>query len=197
MISLRPRTIVIIGAGPLMSRSLSLYLASHNWQIILISRNHSSLLSLASEINDLNPKAPKVLVHAGDASIPSSLHKALDWAVEQLGGKVDVLCYNAAHVAPSPILELKPEALTQDFNITALGTLVAGYVCFLHHQSKSRIQETLITTPQTMVHAQRQHLPYFSRRTPSFPRPRWPTRQIPRSEYLRSLRHQKRKSMSC
>ncbi|KAF7881364.1 uncharacterized protein EAF01_011875 [Botrytis porri] len=126
MTSLKPRTIIIIGAGPLMSRSLSLYLASHNWQIILISRNHSSLLSLASEINDLNPKAPQVLVHPGDASIPSSLHKALDWAAEQVGGKVDVLCYNAAHVAPSPILELKPEVLTQDFNITAMGTLVAG-----------------------------------------------------------------------
>lgn len=130
MTSLKPRTIIIIGAGPLMSRSLSLYLASHNWQIILISRNHSSLLSLASEITDLNPKAPKVLVHTGDASIPSSLHEALDWAAAQVGGTVDVLCYNAARVAPSPLLELTPEVLTQDFNITATGTLVAGYVCF-------------------------------------------------------------------
>ncbi|KAF7927748.1 uncharacterized protein EAE98_006130 [Botrytis deweyae] len=140
MTSLKPRTIIIIGAGPLMSRSLSLYLASHNWQIILISRNHSSLLSLASEINDLNPKAPKVLVHPGDASIPSSLHKALDWAAEQVGGKVDVLCYNAAHVAPSPILELKPEVLTQDFNITAMGTLVAGQ-WYMSHANTSHIPQ--------------------------------------------------------
>ncbi|KAF7928084.1 uncharacterized protein EAE97_009882 [Botrytis byssoidea] len=140
MTSLQPRTIIVIGAGPLMSRSLSLYLASHNWQIILISRNHSSLLSLASEINDLNPKAPKVLVHPGDASIPSSLHKALDWAAEQVGGKVDVLCYNAAHVAPSPILELKPEVLTQDFNITAMGTLVAGQ-WYMNHANTSHIPQ--------------------------------------------------------
>lgn len=126
MTTLKPRTIIIIGAGPLMSRSLSLYLASHRWQIILISRNHSSLLSYAAEINDLHPEAPKVLVHTGDASIPSSLTEALNWAADQVGGKVDVVCYNAARVAPSPILDLKPETLVQDFNITATGTLVAG-----------------------------------------------------------------------
>lgn len=126
MTSLKPRNIIIIGAGPLMSRSLSLYLASHRWQIILISRNHSSLLEYAAEINNLHPEAPKVLVHTGDASIPSSLTEALNWAADQIGGKVDVVCYNAAHVAPSPILDLKPERLVQDFNITATGTLVAG-----------------------------------------------------------------------
>ncbi|KAJ8063338.1 hypothetical protein OCU04_008567 [Sclerotinia nivalis] len=140
MTSLKPRTIIIIGAGPLMSRSLSLYLASHNWQIVLISRNHSSLLTYANEINTLHPQAPQVLVHTGDASIPSSLIEALDWAAEQVGPKIDVLCYNAARVAPSQLLDLKPEVLVQDFNISATGTLVAGQ-WFMHHANTSHIPE--------------------------------------------------------
>lgn len=127
---LKPCTIIIIGAGPLMSRSLLLYLASHKWQIILISRSHSSLLSYASEINTLHPEAPKVLIYTGDASIPSSLTEALNWAAAQTGGKVDVLCYNAAHVVPNPLLELSPRDLAPDFNISATGTLVAGQVCW-------------------------------------------------------------------
>ncbi|KAG4028335.1 hypothetical protein MFRU_022g00550 [Monilinia fructicola] len=140
MTSLKPRNIIIIGAGPLMSRSLSLYLASHRWQIILISRNHPSLLSHAAEINTFHPEAPKVLVHTGDASIPSSLTEALNWAAEQVGGKVDVVCYNAARVAPSPLLELQPETLVQDFNITATGTLVAGQ-WFMNHANTSHLDE--------------------------------------------------------
>ncbi|KAB8294237.1 hypothetical protein EYC80_009669 [Monilinia laxa] len=140
MTSLKPRNIIIIGAGPLMSRSLSLYLASHKWQIILISRKHPSLLSYAAEINTFHPEAPKVLVHTGDASIPSSLTEALNWAAEQVSGKVDVVCYNAAHVAPSPLLELQPETLVQDFNITATGTLVAGQ-WFMNHANTSHLDE--------------------------------------------------------
>ncbi|ESZ92833.1 hypothetical protein SBOR_6787 [Sclerotinia borealis F-4128] len=138
MTSLKPRTIIIIGAGPLMSLSLSLYLASHSWQIILISRNPSSLQTYASEIAHHHPNAPKVLVHVGDASIPSSLLSALDWGAEQVGGMVDVLCYNAARVAPSPILELRPEVLVQDFGITAVGTLVAGQ-WFMNHANTAHI----------------------------------------------------------
>ncbi|KAI9645163.1 hypothetical protein NHQ30_005897 [Ciborinia camelliae] len=140
MASLKARTIIIIGAGPLMSRSLSLYLASHSWQIILISRNHASLLSLASEINSFHPSAPQVLVHTGDASIPSSLTEALAWAADQVRGKIDVVCYNAARVAPSPLLDLKPETLLQDFNISAMGTLVAGQ-WFMNHANTSHISE--------------------------------------------------------
>ncbi|CAD6449253.1 695590b4-8ac1-4182-91f1-cd436e9fafe5 [Sclerotinia trifoliorum] len=140
MTSLKPRTIIIIGSGPLMSRSLSLYLASQNWQIILISRNHSSLLTYSHEINTLYPEAPKALIHTGDASIPSSLIEALDWATEQIGDKIDVLCYNAARVAPSPLLDLKPEILVKDFNVSATGTLVAGQ-WFLNHANKSYIPE--------------------------------------------------------
>ncbi|PQE27825.1 hypothetical protein CJF32_00010109 [Rutstroemia sp. NJR-2017a WRK4] len=140
--SLKPnRSIIIVGAGPLMSRSLSLYLASHNWQIILISRSETSLAAYAKEIHEKYPSAPKPLYHAADASIPASLTGALNWAASQVSsGKIDVLCYNAARVAPSPLLTLDPNVLVQDFNISAVGTLVAGQ-WFMEHANKSHIPE--------------------------------------------------------
>jgi NAD(P)-dependent dehydrogenase (short-subunit alcohol dehydrogenase family) len=142
--SLKPnRSIIIVGAGPLMSRSLSLYLASHNWQIILISRSETSLAAYAKEISEKYPSAPKPLYRAADAAVPASLTSALDWAASQTSsgnGKIDVLCYNAARVAPSPLLTLDPEVLVQDFHISAVGTLVAGQ-WFMEHANKSHIPE--------------------------------------------------------
>ncbi|KAM3066072.1 hypothetical protein ACMFMG_010591 [Clarireedia jacksonii] len=140
--SLKPnRSIIIVGAGPLMSRSLSLYLASHNWQIILISRSETSLAAYAKELNEKYPSAPKALYHAADAAVPASLTAALNWASSQISsGKIDVLLYNAARVAPTPLLTLDPNVLVQDFNISAVGTLVAGQ-WFMEHANKSYLKE--------------------------------------------------------
>lgn len=109
-----------------MSRSLSLWLASQRWKIVLISRSEEKLHKYATEIQNTHPDCPRVLTRSADASIPSSLLSALDWAADQLGGKVDVLCYNAAGVAESPLMTISPEALEQDFKISAVGTLLAG-----------------------------------------------------------------------
>ncbi|KFY27867.1 hypothetical protein V493_03257 [Pseudogymnoascus sp. VKM F-4281 (FW-2241)] len=125
--SLKPnRHIIIVGAGPFMSRSLSHYLASQNWRIILISRTEEKLQVYAAETAKLYPTAPPILTRTADASDPSSILPALDWAASQLNGKVDVLCYNAAVVRPTDLMSLTPEVLTADFKIAAVGLLVAG-----------------------------------------------------------------------
>lgn len=137
--SLNPnRHIIIVGAGPFISRSLSHYLASQNWLIVLISRTEKNLQTYAAEAAKLYPSAPPVLTRTADASDPSSLLPALDWAASQLDGKVDVLLYNAAVVGPTDLMALTPEALTADFNITTIGLLVAGQ-WFPKHANKDHI----------------------------------------------------------
>ncbi|KFY39699.1 hypothetical protein V494_03876 [Pseudogymnoascus sp. VKM F-4513 (FW-928)] len=120
------RNIIIVGAGPFISRSLTHYLASQNWHIVLISRTEQNLRAYALETTKLYPSAPPVLTHTADASDPANLLIALDWAAAQLGGKVDVLCYNAAAVGPTDLMSVTPDILTDDFKIAAVGLLVAG-----------------------------------------------------------------------
>lgn len=55
------RHIIIVSAGPFMSRPLSLYLASQNWRIVLISRTEQKLQAYAAETAKLYPSAPPVL----------------------------------------------------------------------------------------------------------------------------------------
>ncbi|KAJ5752132.1 hypothetical protein N7520_009049 [Penicillium odoratum] len=121
------RRIIIVGVGSFMSRSLALWLAGLGWNIALVSRTQKSISAIASEVvaAQRNRNA-KVVFRTADAGQPASLEAALDWSVQQIGGKVDVLNYNAAHVAPSDILNLTPEVLEADFRVSALGTLIAG-----------------------------------------------------------------------
>ncbi|OBT65297.1 hypothetical protein VE03_04604 [Pseudogymnoascus sp. 23342-1-I1] len=137
--SLNPnRHIIIVGAGPFISRSLTHYLASQNWRIVLISRTEQKLQAYAAETAKLYPSAPPVLTREADASEPSSLLSALDWAASQLGSKVDVLCYNAAIVGAMDLMTLSPEVLTAEFKIAAVGLLVAGQ-WFPKHANKDHI----------------------------------------------------------
>ncbi|KAL4928140.1 NAD(P)-binding protein [Aspergillus undulatus] len=100
-----------------MSRLLALWLASTGWNIALVSRTESSLSTIADEV-----KAAQT-----NAGNPDSLTAAaLDWCTQQLGGKLDVLNYNAARVADSHITTVSPEMLELDFRVSAVGILVAG-----------------------------------------------------------------------
>lgn len=121
------RSIVIIGVGSAMSRSLALWLANVGWNIALISRSEKNLSNIADEVKAAQKSAnAKVIYRTADAGNPDSLTSALDWCAQQFGGKLDVLNYNAAHVAQSHITEVTPERLNLDLQVSAVGTLVAG-----------------------------------------------------------------------
>lgn len=110
-----------------MSKSLAVWLASLGWNIALVSRSEKSLSAIAEEVRQAqNGKGGKVVYRAADAGEPAILKATLDWCVQQLGGKLDVLSYNAARVAPSNVTEMTVEELDQDFKVSAVGTLVAG-----------------------------------------------------------------------
>ncbi|PWY69967.1 NAD(P)-binding protein [Aspergillus eucalypticola CBS 122712] len=121
------RSIAIIGVGSTMSRSLALWLASVGWNIALVSRSENSLSKIADEVKAAQTNADaKVIYRTADAGNPDSLTSTLDWCAQQFGGKLDVLNYNAARVAPSHITKVTPEELNLDLQVSAVGTLVAG-----------------------------------------------------------------------
>ncbi|KAE8365649.1 hypothetical protein BDV27DRAFT_126570 [Aspergillus caelatus] len=121
------RNIAIVGVGSLMSKSLAVWLASLGWNIALVSRSEKNLSAIADEVRHAQKgKNGKVVYRAADASEPETLKATLDWCVQQLGGKLDVLSYNAARVALSNVTELTVDELDQDFKVSVVGTLVAG-----------------------------------------------------------------------
>ncbi|OJJ71763.1 hypothetical protein ASPBRDRAFT_43142 [Aspergillus brasiliensis CBS 101740] len=133
------RTIAIIGVGSTMSRSLALWLASVGWNIALVSRSEKSLSKITEEVKAAQTNADaKVIYRTADAGDPDSLTSTLDWCAQQLGGKLDVLHYNAAHVAEPHITEVTPERLNLDFQVSAVGTLVAGQ-WFTRHANTDRV----------------------------------------------------------
>lgn len=120
------RSIIIVGVGSSMSRSLAIWLASLGWHIGLISRSENRLSVIADEVRRSGVANSKVVHRAADAGDESGLRSALDWCLQQLGGKLDVLSYNAAIVSESTVTTLKSETLELEFKVSAVGTLVAG-----------------------------------------------------------------------
>ncbi|RAL15470.1 uncharacterized protein BO97DRAFT_468387 [Aspergillus homomorphus CBS 101889] len=126
------RTSIIVGVGFSMSRSLAMWLASLGWDIGLISRSEKSLAAIAEEVRYAAPNKDSITVvyRAADAGDPASLKCALEWCLQQLGGALDILSYNAARVFNSSITDLTPEELELDFrwyrNHARVGGVSAG-----------------------------------------------------------------------
>jgi len=91
------RSIIIIGVGPFLSRSLAVKLASLGWRIVLISRSIDKLEAVAAAARKAGGRDDTVLCKTADAGDPEQLLDALDWASRELG-VVDCVCYNAARV---------------------------------------------------------------------------------------------------
>ncbi|KAJ5290397.1 uncharacterized protein N7443_010650 [Penicillium atrosanguineum] len=120
------RSIIIVGVGSSMSRSLAIWLATLGWHIGLISRSENNLFAIAEEVRRSGASGSKVVHRAADAGDAPALKSALDWCLQQLGGKLDVLSYNAARVSESTVTTLQSDTLELDFKISAVGTLVTG-----------------------------------------------------------------------
>lgn len=121
------RNIAIVGVGSSMSKSLAMWLANLGWNIAPISRSEQSLSAITEEVKRAQEaKDARVVYRTADAGDAASLKATLDWCVEQLGGKLDVLNYNAARVAGSDITTTPPDMFELDFRVLAVGTLVTG-----------------------------------------------------------------------
>lgn len=136
------RNIAIVGVGSRMSKSLAVWLASLGWNIALVSRSEKSLSVIADEVRQAQKgQNGKIVYRATDAGEPAALKATLDWCVQQLGGKLDVLSYNAGRVAASHVTELSVDELEQDFKVSAVGTLVAGQWFADNNANVNRIAE--------------------------------------------------------
>jgi len=60
--------------------------------------------------------------HKLDLRDSSSIKKAVDWAVELCGGKIDVLFNNGAYGQPGAVEDLSREALREQFETNVFGT---------------------------------------------------------------------------
>jgi short-subunit dehydrogenase len=106
--------VIIIGAGPLLGRSLGLRCAREGLDVCLIARRPERLAQIAAEIR---AHGGGVELVRGDASDPDSVVAAVEAAAERL--PVEMLVYNAS-LAGGRISETDGDVLRQvgDVNLT-------------------------------------------------------------------------------
>lgn len=110
------RTLLVIGSGPGIGRSVTTLFSSKRYnKVALIARRPEQL---AVEKSLLEEAAPNVVVktYALDISDPDALLKALNDSEADLG-KPETVFFNAARVVPSQLLAHKTEDMEYDFKV--------------------------------------------------------------------------------
>jgi short-subunit dehydrogenase len=113
------KSILIIGAGPGLSRSVAEKFAKEGFTINLVSRNQGNLEKLKQE---LNAKGIDVNYAVADAGEADQLTKAVAELSEGNSG-FDAVLYNAAVLKAKNILEETSESLTHEFTINVANAL--------------------------------------------------------------------------
>jgi NAD(P)-dependent dehydrogenase (short-subunit alcohol dehydrogenase family) len=119
-----PRLLLLLGSGPGIGVSVaSRFARSHFSAVALVARNgeqlskdRATVLAAASEAG----RAVEVRTWQADISDLSLLEKTLK-EVEEFGS-VECVYFNAARVAPSPLLEFPDEEIEADFRVRSTGT---------------------------------------------------------------------------
>jgi NAD(P)-dependent dehydrogenase (short-subunit alcohol dehydrogenase family) len=117
--SASPRTIVVFGTGPQLGTSIAGRFASEGFDhLVLLSRNASRLeedkKAVIAAAARGNIRVDTVTV---DLSSEESVQKALQ-QVDGLVGAVEVVLYNGARVAPTPLFETPAEDIVNDFKVS-------------------------------------------------------------------------------
>jgi len=113
------KSILIIGAGPGLSRSVAEKFAKEGFTINLVSRNQDNLEKLKQE---LNAKGIDVNYAVADAGEADQLTKAVAELSDAHSG-FDAVLYNAAVLKAKNILEETSESLTHEFTINVANAL--------------------------------------------------------------------------
>lgn len=113
------KSILIIGAGPGLSRSVAEKFAKEGFIINLVSRNQDNLEKLKQE---LNAKGINVNYAVADAGEAYQLTKAVAELSYSNSG-FDAVLYNAAVLKAKNILEETSESLTHEFTINVANAL--------------------------------------------------------------------------
>ena len=120
------KSILIIGAGPGLSRSVAERFGREGFSVSLVSRNVANLENLKST---LERQGINAVYAAADAANAEGLKEAIGYMSQTVAG-FDVVLYNAAVVKALDIMDEDPQVLTHDFSINvsnALTSLQAAY----------------------------------------------------------------------
>jgi short-subunit dehydrogenase len=120
------KSILIIGAGPGLSRSVAERFGREGFSVSLVSRNVDNLENLKST---LERQGINALYAAADAANAEGLKEAIGSLSQAVAG-FDVVLYNAAVVKALDIMDEDPQVLTHEFSINvsnALTSIQAAY----------------------------------------------------------------------
>jgi len=115
------KSILIIGAGPGLSRSVAEKFAAKGFSISLISRNEDNLRSIKHE---LEAKGIPVAYAAANVADAAGLHKAIHTLSARVSG-FDAVLYNAAVVKAKDIMDESVAEMMNDFAVNVAGTVQA------------------------------------------------------------------------
>jgi NAD(P)-dependent dehydrogenase (short-subunit alcohol dehydrogenase family) len=123
--SFTTRTLVVFGSGPGIGRSVAVNFASHGFtHIILLSRNQQRLeQDKAAVVKAAGAQDIKVDTLIIDLSSQASIQKALA-EIDGLAKSVEVVFYNGARVAPTPLFNTPVEDIENDFKVRACARLL-------------------------------------------------------------------------
>ncbi|KAI5458822.1 hypothetical protein BGZ63DRAFT_416374 [Mariannaea sp. PMI_226] len=112
------RTLVVIGAGPGIGRSVASTFSSNRFsKIALVARREESLQAEKSSLEKTSTRAVTVKTYVVDVSDGDALVSAMD-KIEADLGQPEVIFYNAARVLPSMLFEHPVADIELDFKIT-------------------------------------------------------------------------------
>lgn len=113
------KSLLIIGAGPGLSRGVAERFAKEGFSISLISRNAANMEKIKDE---LKGQGIEVTYQTADAAQPDELEKAVQFLSGQVNG-FDAVLYNAAVVKAKDIMEETPADLVQEFAVNVVGAV--------------------------------------------------------------------------
>lgn len=116
----RHGSLILFDSGPGIGRAVPCQFARQNFShIILLSRNQERLQQDAYSVQQAAPEAAVDIVTV-DLSDLGAVHQALieiDAILENRGLPVEVVCFNAARVGQSDLLQSAPDELETDFKV--------------------------------------------------------------------------------
>jgi NAD(P)-dependent dehydrogenase (short-subunit alcohol dehydrogenase family) len=118
MVATLQRTIVVFGSGPGIGRSVATHFASQGFDhLILLSRNASRLEEDKAAVNAAaSNKNVRIDTTTVDLSSQESIQQALQH-IDSLAQGIEVVFFNGARVAPTPLFETPVEEIENDFRV--------------------------------------------------------------------------------
>ncbi|WP_316848890.1 SDR family NAD(P)-dependent oxidoreductase [Pedobacter agri] len=109
------KILILVGAGKGLGNAVAKEFASHNFSVVLISRNQHNLDAYSEEFASLGYE---VYTKVADARYPDTLTKAFDEIIAELGTP-DALVYNVGITEPDGERAMSNELLLERYQIDA------------------------------------------------------------------------------